>query len=483
MSKIMTEEKEKREAPMSSIGLRSFITVVLILLSVLFICGAASYFVPQGEFQRDESGAIIIDSYVQTEAKGIALWRVITAPVRVFASEDALTVIMISIFLLIMSGIFNLLEKTGGIKIFIARIMNRLRDKGGPVVCLTVLIFMLFGSFFGMFEELVTLLPIIIVFMLSMNMDTMVGLGACLLAACFGFSAAITNPFSVGLAAEVAGIPASSGAWLRILFFAIIYATLCIFLMLHLKRIERTPELSPTYEIDLKKRESIGDANVDKCADCDKIFRVYSVFFAIQGVILILIASVRAISSLAIPILALSFLIFGLGAGFIVSTDKSNVIKHFLSGAASMLPAVLMIAIASSVKLVMTESGIIDTIMHSVIDILEGKGRFLAIILIYFLILVLQVFIGSASAKIILVMPIVMPIATALGVSPALVILAYCMADGFTDVILPTNPVLLVGLSMANVSYVKWVKWTWKLQLVVLALSILMLFFGVAIGY
>ena len=80
-------------------------------------------------------------------------------------------------------------------------------------------------------------------------------------------------------------------------------------------------------------------------------------------------------------------------------------------------------------------------------------------------------------------MPIVMPITTALGISPALVILAYCMADGFTDVILPTNPVLLVGLSMANVSYTRWVRWTWKLQAVVFLLSLLMLLFGVVIGY
>jgi len=148
-----------------------------------------------------------------------------------------------------------------------------------------------------------------------------------------------------------------------------------------------------------------------------------------------------------------------------------------------MLPAVFMIALASSVKLVMVESHILDTIMHYIIMGLDGKNPFVAIVLIYLLILLLQFFIGSASAKIILVMPIVMPVATALGLSPALVILAYCMADGFTDVILPTNPVLLVGLSMANVSYGKWVKWTWKLQLVVFILTILTLFFGVAIGY
>mgnify|MGYP003312638010 CR=1 FL=1 len=197
--------------------------VACVLLAILLLSGSLSYFIPQGAFLRDESGNIIPDTYVAGQIEGISFGRVLSAPVRVFGSEDALSIIMISIFLLVMSGVFNILEETGGTKTFVVSIMRKLRDRGGPVICVTVFLFMLFGSLFGMFEELVTLLPLIIVFMLSMKMDTMMGLGACLLAACFGFSTAITNPFSVGTAAQFAEIPVSSGAWLRILFFVIIY--------------------------------------------------------------------------------------------------------------------------------------------------------------------------------------------------------------------------------------------------------------------
>ena len=195
------------------------------------------------------------------------------------------------------------------------------------------------------------------------------------------------------------------------------------------------------------------------------------------------IACIRTISGLAIPILAASFLISGLISGCVVSKSLRKAISLFLSGAAGMLPAVLMIAIASSVKLVMEEGGIIDTVLNSVLRLLDGKSPFVAILLIYVLILFLQMFIGSASAKIFLVMPIILPITNALGISPQLVILTYCMADGFTDVILPTNPVLLIGLSMANVSYMKWLKWTWKLQLLLFVISVAVLLFGIGIGY
>ena len=458
-------------------------TVAVLLLVVLFFCGSLSYFIPQGSFERDAGQNIIPGTYQAGEVDGIALWRVISAPIRVFASEDGLTIIMISIFLLVMSGVFNLLDKTGGIKVFIEFIMRRLQGGGGPVVCIVILLFMLFGSLFGMFEELVTLLPLIIAFMLSMQLDTMVGLGACLMAACFGFSTAITNPFSVGTAAQLAGIPVSSGVWLRVVFFVIVYLVLCAFLLGYLKKIQQNPQLSPTYELDRIKRENLIFHKEEESQERENIFRVYAAFFAVQGALLVAIACIRAISGFAIPILAASFLISGLVAGQIVCKNFRKVLGYFLQGAVAMLPAVAMIALASSVKLVMVESNIIDTVMNAVLQSLVGKGMFVTILLVYALILFLQLFIGSASAKIFLVMPIVLPITTALGISPTLVILTYCMADGFTDVLLPTNPVLLIGLSMANVSYWKWLKWTWKLQVLLFAVSVVVLYFGVLVGY
>lgn len=477
-------DKQTKEKSFSNISTRSFIFVVCLLAFILVFSGVLSYVIPQGSFLRDESGAILVDSYTQGEVDGIAIWRIFTAPFRVFASEDALTIILISVFLLIMSGVFNLLEKTDGIRIFIGKTVEKFSKQRKLVVCIAALIFMTFGSFFGMFEELVTLLPLVVVLMLSMGFDTLTGLGVCMLAACFGFSAAITNPFSVGLAASLVGTYVLDGVWLRIVFFLIVYAAVCAFLLLHIRKIAKNPQSSLTYELDRKKLETLQITRVQAAPERErKIFRTYAVFFAVQLFVLVLIASIRAISSYAIPLLAVSFLVGGVIAGLFVCEKKSDVARYMWQGASAMLPAVIMIALASSVKLVMTESGIMDTVMHAVIEALRGRNKFLCIILVYFLILFLQLFIGSASAKIILIMPIIVPICGALGVSPALVILTYCIADGFTDVILPTNPVLLIGLSMANVSYGKWVKWTWKLQLSVFAFTILLLLFAVQIGY
>ena len=478
--KNQTKEKQKS---LTSLNSRSFISVVIILVLMIATCGILSAVIPQGHFTRTPEGEIIAGTYTQGEIKPISIWKILSAPLRVFVADGGITIIMISIFLLIMSGVFNLLDKTNGIKVIMNKMVAKFGDKKRLVIAICILFFMLFGSLFGLFEELVTLLPFMIIFMLSLGLDSMTGLGVCLLAACFGFSAAITNPFSIGIASSFAGISTSSGMWLRIIFFTLTYGVVCLFVLNYAKRISAKPDCSLTYQIDIEKRKSLILSSTEESPKEKLIFKTYLIFFIVQFAVLISVALIRPISGYAVPILAVSFLLGGIIAGLVVEDKKLNVFIHLGKGALSMLPAILLIALASSVSLIMTESGILDTIMNGVINFLRDKDPFVSIIYIYLLILILQVFIGSASAKIFLVMPILLPICTALNISPNLLILVYCIADGFSDVFLPTNPVLLIGLSMANVSYGKWVKWTWKIQLAILVLSLGILFFGVSIGY
>lgn len=454
------------------------------LVCLLAVSALLSYFIPRGSFERTEDGAIIPGTYLEGEVQGIALWRVITAPARVFVSDGGITVIMICLFLLVMSGVFNVIDKTGGVRAVIRYVTRRFADRRRLLLCVVTLLFMSFGSFFGMFEELASLIPIIVMLALSLGFDTMTGLGVCLMATCFGFSCAITNPFSVGLASEFAGIPVARGMWLRIVLFVLVYAAVLGFLLLHARRIAADPTRSLSYEAD---RRRLGDLKLDADAPLSEeerhLARVYGIYFAVQLAVLLSVALIPAISGYAIPILSLTFLCGIFVVGRVLHRRMGGIGRGFLQGAVSMLPAVLMIALASSVKLVMEEGGITDTVLNAIIGLLGGKSPFFTVLLIYALILFLQIFIGSASAKIMLVMPLLLAVGGAMGLSPEVIILTYCMADGFTDVILPTNPVLLIGLSMAGTSYGKWVRFTWKIQLLIFALTVGILWFAVKIGY
>lgn len=472
----MSANTLSKEQSFAHINLRAFLIVLGMLVLILAGSAVLTLFIPQGTFETVGGETV----YVRGEISGIPFWRVITAPFRVFVSDDGLTVIMIGVFLLVMSGVFNIIEKTGGIKAIIGTAVKKFGKRKKVILCLLVFIFMAFGSLFGMFEELVALLPLVVVLALSLGFDTLTGLGMCMMASCFGFASAITNPFSVGLAAEQAGTAVADGMWLRLVLFGVIFAMVCGFLLLHNSRIERDPKKSLTYSIDAEKRAALA---VDGEGTDRKTFLVYVVFFAVQLAVLLVAAAVPAVSSYAIPILAVTFLAGGLICGGMLEKKFSRVLKWLGQGILSMLPAIAMIALASSVKLVMTEGGILGTILHGVVEGLRDKPPFAIILLLYALILFLQIFIGSASAKIFLIMPLMLQICAPLGISPALVILTYCMADGFTDVILPTNPVLLIGLSMAGVSYGKWFRFTWWFQLAVFAVTVLMLFFAVQIGY
>jgi len=292
-------KKRKNENAVSQIETKSFVGIVILLTLMIILSGVLSYFIPQGEYLRTQSGAILPNTFILGEVEGIAVWRILTAPFRVYVSEDGLTIIMISVFLLVMSGVFNLMDKTGGIRIFIGKTMRKFSKKRKLVVCVATLIFMLFGSFFGLFEELVTLLPIVIMFMLSLGFDTMTGLGVCMMSACFGFSAAITNPFSVGLIPEMAqnsglDFSVTDGLWLRIIFFLLVFAVVCGFLLLYIRRITKNPEKSLSYQIDLKKRESLQlgiDVNTEESAKERRIFKVFAIFFAMVRAVSMVIFS------------------------------------------------------------------------------------------------------------------------------------------------------------------------------------------------
>ena len=156
---------------------------------------------------------------------------------------------------------------------------------------------------------------------------------------------------------------------------------------------------SLTFADDQEKLKSIANNNFDQ-GDENKIFKVYITFFIVALVVLALVAVIRPISGYAVPILAVTFLIGGLISGCLVSKSKKEVFKIFFKGVVSMLPAVLLIALASSVNLIMQESGVLDTIMYHIIEFLQNKNKFVSLLFIYALILILQLFIGSASAKI-----------------------------------------------------------------------------------
>jgi uncharacterized ion transporter superfamily protein YfcC len=476
----------KPEATILHIGKKAFFNVLFILLGLLIIASLLTFFIPAGLFERNIDGEILIDSFRYMDDFKYPFLRVFIAPFEVLLSSDAVYVIAIGLFLVIIGGTFEVMNQTGGIKVLIKRLIVRYKDNKYVLLRIVVLFFMIFGAFFGIFEESIALLPLIIILSLSLGFDTLTALGMCLLGAGFGFATAVTNPFSIGIASAIAGTSVLTGIVYRLFIFGMMYFVLQFFLVRYAKKIEANPKLSMSYEQDQNKVKDF-DLNMVSHFDNEKlIFKVYTILFLTLFASIILASLLELFlnqSIPAIPLMGVIFLFGGLISGYVVTKDIKFTFKTFLKGVSSVAPAFILILLAVSVKFVIEEAHMMDTILYALANLLMDSSKVVGILFIYLLVLVVQFFIGSSSAKAFLIMPLILPLVSIIGLSKEIAILAFVFGDGYTNVIFPTNGVLLIALSIASISYKTWFKFTYKLQLFILGLTVLMLIFGLWIGY
>jgi uncharacterized ion transporter superfamily protein YfcC len=346
---------------------------------------------------------------------------------------------------------------------------------------------MFMGAFFGLFEEVVPLIPIMVTLSFMMGWDTLVGLGMSILATNMGFSAAITNPFTIGLAQQIADLPMFSGTWLRIPIFLVIYVIFGLFLTRYARSIERHPETSPVYEEDreTRLRQQPVDFTVETGENprTSRALTWFGISLALIIIVFLLGPFIPVISTVSLPLVGLLFLIAGVGASLISGSTWKSVSRQTLSGMAGIAPGVPLILMASSVKYIVAKGGIMDTILHSASQVFSTEGSYAAVFIVFFVALLLEVFVASASAKVFLMMPILFPLGDLVGLTRQTIVLAYCFGDGFTNMIYPTNAVLLISLGLASISYSKWLKWSLKLWLWLLPVLLVFLALAVALHF
>ncbi len=428
---------------------------------------------------------------------GIPVWRFILSPILVLGAEGNGTLIAVLVFLLIIGGIFNALDKCGLMRFMLDFIANKFADSRYKLMAVLMLFFMAMGSLIGSFEECVPLIPICVALAIKLGWDAITGMAMCLLAVGCGFAAGVFNPFTVGVAQELAGLPMFSGAWFRAVAFVCIYLLLLFFVRRHAKKIDRGVRLCRSEQSDQKEElcgnhiaDNYGQAP-DEGSDAvsfteDKqLSRALLLFGGIlgAGILLVLLSSViTALQDYTLIIVALAFLIAGIVSGKAGGMSWKFFGSTMWAGVVSMLPAVLMILMASSIKYIMETAGILNILLGKAVELAATLPAWKLILFIYLMVLVLNFFIASGSAKAIMLMPLIVPLAAAFGLSTQLCVVAYAFGDGFSNVFYPTNPALLIGLGLADVNYVDWFKWSWKFQLSNLVLTSALLLLGLAVG-
>ncbi|NMB53235.1 MAG: YfcC family protein [Leptolinea sp.] len=477
----MSEQKSGAQ-----ISARAFFQAVAIIFLLMMVAGILTLTIPAGQYDRVlVDGREVIDpaSFRFIDRPDFPVWRWFTAPFEVLATPDGLTkVVPIILFILLVGTAFGIMDRSGILQAVIARIVKTFGGRKYVLLTVITFFFMALGTFFGIFEEVIPLVPLMIGLAYYLGWDSLTGLGMSVLATNVGFSTAVFNPFTIGIAHQLSGLPLYSGAGPRIILFVVVYIILAVFITRYARKIERKPEASPVFEEDKAEKARFGRFNVDDTMATNPRMKNAAIFlgafFGLILVVLIAIPFVEVLRDIALPLTGLLFVIGGVGAGLISGAGKSAW-KAAWDGFVGILPAVPLLMMAASVKHIIASGGILDTVLHWANNGLQGTSPFTAALMIYGLTLVLELFITSGSAKAFLLIPILMPLADLVGVNRQIAVSAYTFGDGFSNMVYPTNAALLITLSLTVIPFPKWLRWVLNLWVWVILATIA--FLGIAV--
>ena len=421
----------------------------VIIFALLVLCAVATWFVPGGQYLRADDGTVSyqsVDAVPQT-------WQVFTAIYHGFVKQAG-----IIIFILVVGGAFWLLNATGAVNAGIGRFIARVgkRDKW-VLVALTVL-FSLGGAVFGMSEETIPFVGMVVPLMLSMGYDAFMGMLIVYVASNVGFSSAFLNPFTVGIAQGMADLPLFSGLGYRVFCWLLLTVLLVVFVLIYAARTRKKADVTlaatPVPEPLTGRQKAI---------------------LAVLSVTVIMLVVGVTQWEWYLPEITGLFLVMGLICGFIAGFSGNRIAEEFMAGAKDILSAALVVGFASGIIVILQEGRVVDSILHTMQEGLDGTGPMASLSAMYGIQAVINFLIPSASAKAAITIPIMAPFADMVGVSRQAMVLAFQFGDGFTNMLTPTSGVLMAALAMARIPYAQWVKWIWKGTLALLAIGLLLL--------
>lgn len=497
----MDKKKKIQNVPSEglSIDKKTVVSILSVLLGVLVFVGIMTQVVPRGEYKIDANGSIIDGTYTEITDYKLPIWKVIASPLLAFTTDNASTGLVILAILVLVGGTFLILDRVNVLKYIMASIVKKFSDKRYVLIAVMVFAGMFLSSTAGILEESLTIVPIAVAVSLAMGWDSLTGLGMSLVSIAFGFTAATFNPFNVITVQKLAGLDIFSGLWFRILVFIAVYASLTAFLIFYAKSLEKNPKKSVAYESDKLIREKYS---MDKCMpvlEDKKVGKATKTFviclgFVLAGIVASFILSIvgnkigsetmSSIGSVAsLGAMAVFFPVGGLLAGRASGLHGKKLWKTFGEGVKTILPVLPLIIFILAISYILDEGKIMHSLLYYINSFMNGISPYAAILLMFAFIAVLEFFVGSGTAKAFLIVPLMSMLCDLLGVTRQSMVVTFCMADGFTNLLYPTSGIMILAIGMVGVSYKKWLKWSWNLFILEGIIAAGFMLLAVAINY
>ncbi|MBN2172699.1 MAG: YfcC family protein [Bacteroidales bacterium] len=513
-------------------------TYVIIFYIIVF-AAVLTWIIPGGEFDRKtieangfERTVIDKDSFHYVE-RNHQTWHVFSALFKGFERQSGIIV-----FILMIGGAFWIMNASKAIDVGIFTFLKftqklehvrfiKILGVNNIIIVLVMVMFSIFGAVFGMSEETIAFIIILVPLAISMGYDSIVGVCMVYVAAHLGFASAVLNPFTIGIAQGIADLPLFSGFEYRLLCWLVINSIGITFVLWYAHRVKEKPERSPMFKLDeyWRKRGSSDVESLEyktflmswvsyliiltgliifsfnfptsslKIGNASTVIPAIpaaTVLFALAGfltlrksyhffilsllgfTILFLIIGVMGYGWYIMEIAAL-FFAMGIFSGMAMGNDANSITKLFLEGVKDILSAALVVGLAGGILVILEDGKIIDTILFKVSGAMEGLGKTGTVSVMYVIQTFINVIIPSGSAKAALTMPVMAPFSDLVGLSRQATVMAFQFGDGFTNMITPTSGVLIGSLGVAKIPYDKWVKWIIPFMVILIIVGWLLL--------
>jgi uncharacterized ion transporter superfamily protein YfcC len=461
---------QDRRPLLSRVAMPHTLVVVMILVIVVL---AVSWVIPSGEYQRvkvetseGSRSVTVAGTYREVPKVLLGPQMVLESPIKGFL-DGALLIC----FLLMIGGSFAIFQETGAVEFGIRKLTDTITKRPhleGLLIPTLMVIFSLGGSVFGMSEEVIPFVIIFIPLARRLGYDSIVGVAIPFLGAAAGFAAAFFNPFTVGIAQSIAGIPLYSGLGYRMATWVIGTAVMIAYVMWYARRVKRNPEISPVRDIDLE-REAVAEARAEAGWDAR---HVATLTLFVAAMVLLVVGVLKW--KWYIDQIAVLFFGMGIVLGFAGGLGPSRVARTFVTGAKDMVGVVFIVACARALLVIAQDAKILDTMLYAASGTMSSLPRGVIAQVMFLIQCVINFFIHSGTAQAALTMPIMAPLADLVGITRQTAVYAYQLCE-FINPILPTSAVTMGVLGAGKIPWERWARWFLPLGLILVVLSFLLL--------
>ncbi|MCR5406140.1 MAG: AbgT family transporter [Lachnospiraceae bacterium] len=475
MLKLFTNIEKSNESGKRKEAMHPMILMVI----VVALCAFFTYIIPAGEYERvineeTERETVVPDSFQYVERTPASVLKLLMS--LTLGMQEASGIIF---FLLIIGGMFAIINGTGALNVGMANVLKRLKGRELLLIPILMICFGCGSAFCGNFEEFLVFVPLVLACCITVGFDSLTAVGIIFISATAGYAGSITNAFTEGTAQKIADIPLFSGMSLRIVLFISLEIVSIGYVMWLAHMVKVNPKFSGSYLYDeeYNKGKKIKLDNVSRLSNR----QIYALIVFLLGMIFAVFGMIRW--GYYVDELAAIFLAVGIIGGAVGGLKPKDICEYFVKGCKDMILPCIMIGLANAAIVILNDADVLDTVLHSLSGILQKFPESVMPIGMFIFHELFNIIVPSGSAQASITMPLMTALADKVGMTRQTAVLAYQLGDAFTNIMVPTGGEILAALAICKVPFGKWVKYLFPLFVIWWLVAFVFLLYASSTGF